>query len=87
MAIIPEAAAFTAAATALAEHDKAARDLTIDVAIAERGSDADAINAAKAAQTEHGKNWYPLYTARRDTAKALVEALGVDGSALKASIQ
>lgn len=86
-AIRDAAEAFILADAAYAAHGVTSEERKIDLAIAERSGDADAIAAAQAAKTEHGTQWHSHYMARQDTADALVRATGVDPRKLAAAIK
>jgi len=81
------AEAFNAAVTAYAAHEAITREQSIDLAIAERSGDPEAIAAAQAARKAHGNDWHALYVAQQDTADALIRATGVDPRKLASAIK
>lgn len=83
MPTIPEAVAFNEAVAAYAEHQAKARELDLDVAIAKRGGDQAAIEAAEAAKKAHGASWHTLYMAEKEAARVLCNTLGVDTQKLR----
>lgn len=81
------AAAFIAADAAYAAHEAITREQTLDLAIAERSNDADAIHDAQVARKAHHVAWHPLYVARQDAADAVARAVGLDPSKLSAAFR
>jgi len=83
MITIPEAVAFNDAQAAYDAHNEKAKVLDIDLAIANRGGNAEQIAAAEAAKAEHSKAWHQLYKGHKEAALLLANALGVDPAKLR----
>lgn len=81
--MIPEAETFKSAVAAYREYSAKSEELNLDLKIAERQQDDDAIRAAKAALVEHSRAWLNHYRGREEAAKALVAALGIEANDLK----
>lgn len=75
-------AAFTAADAAYAAHEAITREQKLDLAIAERANDADAIHDAQTARKTHHNAWHALYVARQDSADGVARAVGLDPATL-----
>jgi hypothetical protein len=81
---IPEAEEFNAAIAAWRVEQAKADDHRLDVRIAERDGDEEALKAAQAAQQKFTNGpWYAAYRRREAAAIDLCRAVGVDKTELK----
>lgn len=74
--------AFEQACAKLAECEKARRILSAKVTITEAEGSEEELAELKATDSASLTDWYALYTARKDAAKALAEALALDPKVL-----